>query len=85
MTLNTHISLHATEIQRLEKTEVYQHLIISWKCTRVCDEAALQYHWIHGLKAHMGLKVIFWFILTIFMYAYNEVSAITMNTLLCDE
>jgi hypothetical protein len=58
MTLNTHISLDATEIQRLEKTEPYQHLIISRKCTRVCDEAAL-YHWIDGLKAQMGLKVIF--------------------------
>jgi hypothetical protein len=59
MTLNTHISLDATEIQRLEKTEPYQHLIISRKCTRCGDEAALHYHWIDRLKAQMGLKVIF--------------------------
>ena len=58
MTLNTHISLDATEIQRLEKTEAYQHLTISRKCTRGGDEAALQYHWIDGLKAQMRLKVI---------------------------
>ena len=57
MTLNTHINLDATEIQRLEKTEPYQHLTISRKCTRVCDKAALQYHWIDGLKAQMKLQV----------------------------
>lgn len=36
-----HIILDATEIQRLEKTETYQHLITSRKCTRVYDEVAL--------------------------------------------
>jgi hypothetical protein len=35
-------------------------LIIYRKFTRVCDEAALKYHCIHGLKAQMRLKVIFW-------------------------
>jgi hypothetical protein len=59
MTLNMRVNLDATEIQRLEKTEPYQHLIISRKCTTVCDEASLQYYWIDGLKAQMTLKVIF--------------------------
>ena len=57
------------KIHRLEKTEPYQHSVVSRKCTRVCDEAALQYHLIDCLKTQIRLKAIFDQFLSIFMDA----------------